>query len=193
MLETRTRLQDAIPAERSASSKLVSRSRCLPTPLVRNIRLGTNISGKPLLLPPLVPGLANFPGIRQPQRCKRRDFVNYKKLRKVSTGFCGGGAGRHARPAHQRRAGAALLPGAGHRAAGAAQSPRLHRLSTRPTLRKGREVRAAGGTHDRLQDWVRRGKAAGPSGGGQSVLARSQKEIVRCKGRSRDEAPTRMT
>src|SRR5580765_1124342 len=42
MLETRTRLQAAIPADRSASSKDVSFSRCLPTPLVKNISFGTN-------------------------------------------------------------------------------------------------------------------------------------------------------
>jgi hypothetical protein len=43
MLETRTRLLEAIPAERKASSKLDRRSLCLPTPLVRKIFLGTNI------------------------------------------------------------------------------------------------------------------------------------------------------
>src|SRR5262245_7484419 len=42
MLDTRTRLHAAIPADRSASSKDVSFSRCLPTPLVKNISLGTN-------------------------------------------------------------------------------------------------------------------------------------------------------
>src|SRR5919201_2931260 len=42
MLETRTRLQAAIPADRSASSKEVSFSRCFPTPFVKNISLGTN-------------------------------------------------------------------------------------------------------------------------------------------------------
>src|SRR5256885_16245429 len=42
MLDTRTRLHAAIPAERSASSNDVSFSRCLPTPLVKNISLGTN-------------------------------------------------------------------------------------------------------------------------------------------------------
>src|SRR6185503_18719402 len=42
MLDTRTRLQAAMPAERSASSKEVSFSRCLPTPLVKNISFGTN-------------------------------------------------------------------------------------------------------------------------------------------------------
>jgi hypothetical protein len=40
--DTRTMLQAAIPALRSASSKLESRSRCLPTPLVRKIRFATN-------------------------------------------------------------------------------------------------------------------------------------------------------
>src|SRR4029078_9311734 len=42
MLDTRTRLQAAMPAERSASSNDVSFSRCLPTPFVKNISLGTN-------------------------------------------------------------------------------------------------------------------------------------------------------
>src|SRR5215471_6782644 len=40
--ETRTMLQAAMPAFRSASSKLESRSRCFPTPLVKNIFLATN-------------------------------------------------------------------------------------------------------------------------------------------------------
>ena len=40
--ETRTMLHAAIPALRKASSKLESLSRCLPTPLVRNIFLATN-------------------------------------------------------------------------------------------------------------------------------------------------------
>src|SRR5579863_4547241 len=39
--ETRTRFCAAIPASRSANSKEVNRSRCFPTPLVKNIRLGT--------------------------------------------------------------------------------------------------------------------------------------------------------
>src|SRR5262249_42783284 len=42
MLETRTRLQAAMPADRSASSNDVSFSRCLPTPFVKNISFGTN-------------------------------------------------------------------------------------------------------------------------------------------------------
>src|SRR5262245_51622056 len=42
MLDTRTRLQAAMPADRRASSKEVSFSRCFPTPLVKNISLGTN-------------------------------------------------------------------------------------------------------------------------------------------------------
>src|SRR5438105_13956038 len=40
--ETRTRFCAAMPASRSANSKEVSRSLCLPTPLVRKIRLGTS-------------------------------------------------------------------------------------------------------------------------------------------------------
>src|SRR5437588_9356978 len=39
--ETRTRFWAAIPASRKANSKLVRRSLCLPTPLVKKIRLGT--------------------------------------------------------------------------------------------------------------------------------------------------------
>src|ERR1700686_3094070 len=42
MLDTRTRLHAAMPAERRASSNEVSFSRCLPTPFVKNISLGTN-------------------------------------------------------------------------------------------------------------------------------------------------------
>src|SRR5215470_883167 len=42
MLESRTRLHAAMPADRSASSNDVSFSRCLPTPLVKNISLGTH-------------------------------------------------------------------------------------------------------------------------------------------------------
>ena len=40
--ETRTMLHAAIPALRRASSKLDRRSRCFPTPLVKNIFLATN-------------------------------------------------------------------------------------------------------------------------------------------------------
>src|SRR6266849_2886457 len=42
MDETRTMLHAAIPALRNASSKLESRSRCFPTPLVRKIFFATN-------------------------------------------------------------------------------------------------------------------------------------------------------
>src|SRR5919108_1724580 len=42
MEETRTRFCAAMPASRSANSKEVSLSLCLPTPLVRKIRLGTS-------------------------------------------------------------------------------------------------------------------------------------------------------
>src|SRR5262252_9764288 len=42
MEDTRTMLHAAIPALRRASSKLESRSRCLPTPLVKKIFLATN-------------------------------------------------------------------------------------------------------------------------------------------------------
>src|ERR1700683_1096490 len=40
--ETRTMLHAAIPALRSASSKLDRRSRCFPTPLVRKMFFATN-------------------------------------------------------------------------------------------------------------------------------------------------------
>src|SRR5579863_7889728 len=50
MLDTRTRLQAAMPADRSASSNEVSFSRCLPTPLVKNISLGTNPTTLTLLI-----------------------------------------------------------------------------------------------------------------------------------------------
>ena len=52
MLDTRTRLQAAMPAERSASSNEVSFSRCLPTPLVKNISLGTNPTTSRSFSPP---------------------------------------------------------------------------------------------------------------------------------------------
>src|ERR1700730_8181300 len=42
MLDTRTRLHAAMPAERSASSNEGNFSPCLQTPLVKNISLGTN-------------------------------------------------------------------------------------------------------------------------------------------------------
>src|ERR1700722_20826644 len=44
--ETRTILHAAMPALRNANSKLESRSRCLPTPFVRKIRLATNAMDK---------------------------------------------------------------------------------------------------------------------------------------------------
>lgn len=47
MLETRTRLNSAIPASRSAISKLVSFSLWRPTPRVRKIREGTNLPVTP--------------------------------------------------------------------------------------------------------------------------------------------------
>jgi len=40
--ETRTMLHAAIPAFRSANSKLDNLSRCFPTPLVRKIFFATN-------------------------------------------------------------------------------------------------------------------------------------------------------
>src|SRR3989338_8546807 len=44
ILDTYTRLQAAMPADRSANSKLESSSRCLPTPRVRKTCFGKNIS-----------------------------------------------------------------------------------------------------------------------------------------------------
>ena len=41
MLDTRTRLHAAMPADRRASSNEVSFSRCLPTPFVKKSSLGT--------------------------------------------------------------------------------------------------------------------------------------------------------
>ena len=41
MLETFTRFSGAIPASRRATSKDCSLWRCLPTPRVKNIRVGT--------------------------------------------------------------------------------------------------------------------------------------------------------
>src|ERR1700724_596436 len=53
MEETRTMLHAAIPALRKANSKLESLSRCLPTPLVRNIFFATNAMGR-FFVPPCV-------------------------------------------------------------------------------------------------------------------------------------------
>ena len=50
MLDTRTRLHAAMPAERSASSNEVSFSRCFPTPLVKNISFGTKPTTLTLLV-----------------------------------------------------------------------------------------------------------------------------------------------
>src|SRR3954464_8345018 len=50
MLDTRTRLHAAMPADRNASSNEVSFSRCLPTPYVKNISFGTNPATCPLLV-----------------------------------------------------------------------------------------------------------------------------------------------
>src|ERR1700693_4656261 len=58
--ETRTMLQAAMPALRSANSKLESLSRCLPTPLVRNIFLATNAMGR-FFVPPCVVCGGKFP------------------------------------------------------------------------------------------------------------------------------------
>src|SRR5216684_4074491 len=54
MEETRTMLQAAMPALRKASSKLESRSRCLPTPFVRKIFFATNAMDRAGLRCPLV-------------------------------------------------------------------------------------------------------------------------------------------
>src|ERR1700683_693148 len=66
--ETRTMLHAAIPAFRSASSKLESRSRCFPTPLVRKILVATN---------------AILSGANPPESCVRRDCEHARKNRNV--------------------------------------------------------------------------------------------------------------
>src|SRR5580704_5742334 len=58
--ETRTMLHAAIPALRRANSKLESLSRCLPTPLVRNIFFATNAMGR-FFVPPCVVCRGKFP------------------------------------------------------------------------------------------------------------------------------------
>src|ERR1700720_3486534 len=68
MEETRTMLQAAMPALRSASSKLESLSRCLPTPLVRNIFLATNA-----MVPVCGPSVG----------CDVKNFVLWKSNKKV--------------------------------------------------------------------------------------------------------------
>src|SRR6476469_5883564 len=65
MLDTRTRLHAAMPAERSASSNEVSFSRCLPTPLVKNISFGTNPTTTRSLL-----GRGNEHGKQQVSQCQ---------------------------------------------------------------------------------------------------------------------------
>src|SRR5579875_419623 len=89
MLETRTRLHAAIPADRSASSKLVSFSRCFPTPLVKNIRFGTNIVGPRQLPAPSLPGFEHHRQAGSLFPCIQllRAFERSKKRRKVSTDF----------------------------------------------------------------------------------------------------------
>src|SRR5438270_7358096 len=52
MLDTRTRLHAAMPADRNASSNEVSFSRCFPTPLVKNISFGTKPTTLTLLARP---------------------------------------------------------------------------------------------------------------------------------------------
>ena len=88
MLETRTRLQAAIPADRSASSKLVSFSRCFPTPLVRNILCGTNILVHQLLARSAA-GYGTLAAVGKLPLYFRQlqAFERSKKLRKVSTDF----------------------------------------------------------------------------------------------------------
>src|SRR5438876_9512194 len=77
MLETRTRLQAAMPADRSASSKEVSFSRCLPTPLVKNISLGTN----PTTSRSLSHGKVH--GKQQVSRCQETDERRQDDLTRV--------------------------------------------------------------------------------------------------------------
>src|SRR6185503_445521 len=67
MLDTRTRLHAAMPAERSASSNEVSFSRCFPTPLVKNISFGTKPTTLTLLVAAAESGMenTNFPTVKE--------------------------------------------------------------------------------------------------------------------------------
>src|ERR1044071_1093523 len=75
--DTRTMLHAAMPALRRASSKLDSRSRCLPTPLVKKIFLATNA-----IVP--VRGLRGYEVVTKNFRCcgkvtRRISSVNRKR------------------------------------------------------------------------------------------------------------------
>src|SRR4051812_6410901 len=72
MLETRTRLHAAIPAERSARSNQVSFSRWLPAPLVKNISLGTNPTTSRSF------GWGEPHGKPRPQHCQGMDARIYR-------------------------------------------------------------------------------------------------------------------
>src|SRR5712691_10252340 len=75
MLDTRTRLHAAMPAERSASSNEVSFSRCFPTPLVKNISFGTNPTTLTLLVQGTCMVNSKFPTVKEPRRLRRRIIV----------------------------------------------------------------------------------------------------------------------
>src|SRR5207249_5907808 len=66
ILDTRTRLQAAMPADRSASSNEVSFSRCFPTPLVKNISFGTNPTTLTLLVLGTCMVNTPFPTVKEP-------------------------------------------------------------------------------------------------------------------------------
>ena len=91
MLETRTKLHAAIPAERKASSKLVNFSRCFPTPLVRNIRLATNIPLPAFSWRCWIQFMSFQKDKIRPQEVKFRSltgvFYRNKNFRKVSMDF----------------------------------------------------------------------------------------------------------
>jgi hypothetical protein len=85
MDETRTRFCEAIPASRSASSNDVSRSLCLPTPLVKKIFFGTMlfpnfyVSSVCLKIVLFVQGsrmsLSHSAGLKEGPRGIQREFI----------------------------------------------------------------------------------------------------------------------
>src|SRR5437762_1579131 len=94
MLDTRTRLQAAMPAERRASSNEVSFSRCLPTPFVKNISLGTNPATSTLLVAGENRILnSTLPGVKTTQTKNAAAAVNFETSCRVlylSTNSCEG-------------------------------------------------------------------------------------------------------
>src|SRR5881392_1660225 len=85
MLDTRTRLQAAIPAERSANSNEVSFSLCFPTPLVKNISFGTNptTSRSSGWLEGNQNGNTNLAGVKEHVRHNKREQSIHARVYKV--------------------------------------------------------------------------------------------------------------